>query len=227
MDMFSALWLMVIVLAQAPAPANSSTFKVSGTIVREDKREPDSVPNSDRILLRGNGTSSVLDIEAGGAFEFTRVRPGNYELVVGPMITMDPLKVVVTDKDVTGVRLVVPDLVVIRGTVLVDGEGPHPRFQMTFSRIDAPATAPVNATVGTTFTTTVSPGTYRIAASGLPRGYNIKSIASGTAEILAESGRIVWVPNGIAGFLYRAHFSAERDIGIGNFQRGLGGCDEF
>jgi hypothetical protein len=190
MDMFSALWLVVIILAQGPASANTPTFKVSGTIVREDKREPDAVPNSDRILLRGNGTSSVLDIEAGGAFEFTRVRPGNYELVVGPMITMDPLKFVVTDKDVTGVRVVVPDLVVIRGTVLVDDEGPHPHFQMTFSRIDAPATAPVNATIGTTFTTMLSPGTYRTAASGLPRGYSIKSIGLGTAEILAESMKL-------------------------------------
>jgi hypothetical protein len=185
--MFSALWLVVIILARAQAPANTSTFKVSGTIVREDKREPDGVPNSDRILLRGNGTSSVLDIEAGGAFEFTRVRPGDYELVVGPMITMDPLKVAVTDKDVTGVRVVVPDLVVIRGTVLVDDGGPQPRFQMTFSRIEDSATAPVNATIGTTFTTTLSPGIYRIAASGLPRGYSIKSIASSTGEILAES----------------------------------------
>src|SRR5262249_52316350 len=60
--MIKALWLTAILLMQAPAPGPTQVFKVSGTIVREDKRAPDSVPNADRILLRGAGAPKVLDI---------------------------------------------------------------------------------------------------------------------------------------------------------------------
>src|SRR5262249_47966126 len=105
--MTKAFWLAaVVLLVQGTAVGRTSTFKVSGTIVREDKQEPDRVPNADRILLRGNGRSLVLDIEPGGAFEFTKVPSGAYEIVIGPKITMEPVKVVVSDKDVTGLRVV-------------------------------------------------------------------------------------------------------------------------
>src|SRR5262245_18367401 len=140
--MNKVLWVTAILLMQAPASAATQAFKVSGTIVREDKRAPDSVPNADRILLSGAGAPKVLDIEITGASELTRVPPGSYEIVIGPMVTMEPLKVIVTDKDVTGLRVVVPDLVSVRGTVIVDGGGPYPRFQMVFYRIGGPEPRP-------------------------------------------------------------------------------------
>jgi hypothetical protein len=185
--MIKALWLTAIFFIQAPAPAPTSVFKVSGTIVREDKRAPDSVPNADRILLRGAGAPKVLDIETSGAFEFTRVSPGSYEIVIGPMVTMEPLKVVVTDKDVTGLRVVVPDLVSVGGTVIVDGGGPYPRFQLVFSRIDTTQPRPpVNVPTATLFAATLSPGQYRVAANGLPKGYALKSMTLGTTDVLTQ-----------------------------------------
>lgn len=182
------LWLAALLFFQAPSPGATPTFKVSGTIVREDKQEPDRVLNADRVLLRGNGTSMVLDIEAGGAFEFTRVRPGSYEIVVGPNVTMDPLKVVVGDKDVAGLRLVVPDRVVLRGTVSVDGDGPYPRFQLIFTRVDGTASAspPVSVAAGTSFSLTLSSGQYRISSTGLPAGYNLKSATLGDTDGLTQ-----------------------------------------
>jgi hypothetical protein len=186
--MIKALWLTTILLMQAPATAPAPVFKVSGTIVREDKRAPDSVPNADRILLRGAGAPKVLDIETSGAFEFTRVSPGSYEIVIGPMVTMEPVKVIVTDKDVTGLRVVVPDLVSVRGTVIVDGGGPYPRFQLVFSRIDGrePHPAPVNIPTATLFAATLSPGQYRITGNGLPNGYTLKSMTLGTTDVLTQ-----------------------------------------
>ena len=184
--MIQGLWLAAVLLMQAQMPAPSPAFKVSGTVVREDKRAPDSVPNADRILLRGSGPAKVLDIDTGGAFEFTRVSPGSYEIVIGPMVTMEPVKVVVTDKDVTGLRVLVPDLVSLRGTVIIDGGGPYPRFQMTFTRTDGPdpRPAPVIVSAGTLLAVTLRPGQYRITSSGLANGYNLKSVTLGNADVL-------------------------------------------
>src|SRR5215475_10254380 len=184
--MISALWLTAILLMQAPAP--TPVFKVSGTIVREDKQAPDSVPNADRILLRGAGAPKVLDIETSGAFEFTRVSPGSYEIVIGPMVTMEPVQVIVTDKDITGLRVVVPDLVSVRGTVIVDGGVPYPRFQLVFSRIDGTESrpAPVSIPAATLFAATMSPGQYRITANGLPNGYVLRSMTLGATDVLTQ-----------------------------------------
>ncbi len=180
--------LTAILFVQAPAPAPTALFKISGTIVREDKRAPDSVPNADRILLRSAGAPKVLDIETSGAFEFTRVSPGSYEIVIGPMVTMEPVKVIVTDKDITGLRVVVPDLVSVRGTVIVEGGGPYPRFQLVFSRIDGtePRPAPVSIPTATLFAATMSPGQYRITANGLPNGYTLKSMTLGATDVLTQ-----------------------------------------
>src|SRR6266581_2743175 len=109
--MVKALWLAAVLFVQGALPAQNSAFKVSGTVVREDKQEPDRVPNADRVSLRGNGSAAVIDMGAGGAFEFANVQPGTYQIVVGPMVTMEPVTIVVTDKDVIGLRVLIPDVV--------------------------------------------------------------------------------------------------------------------
>ncbi len=55
--MITALWLAAVLLIQTPGQISNSTFKVSGTVVREDGREPDRVSDADRVLMRGNGVS--------------------------------------------------------------------------------------------------------------------------------------------------------------------------
>jgi hypothetical protein len=179
--MLKAIWLAAFLLIQNP------TFKVSGVVVREDNQDPAHATNGDRVVLRGNTSTSSVDVGEGGAFEFPNVRPGNYQILVGPRVTMDPVAVSVTDKDVSGLRIIVPDVVVVRGSVAVDGEGPRPRFQLIFSRIDAPSTvAPTVLTVASSFNTPLHSGQYRISASDLPRGYSIKSIMLGTTDVLAQ-----------------------------------------
>ena len=185
--MITALWLAVVLLVQTPGQISNSTFKVNGMIIREDGREPDRVSDADRVLLRGNGVSKVFDIDTGGAFEFTNVRPGSYEIVVGPRVSMEPVKVVVTDKDVSGVRVVVPDRVILSGTVMMDASGPSPRFQLSFTRMDGPApSGPVRVTAATTFTAALSPGQYRVTTDGLPNSFTLKSMTLDTTDVLAQ-----------------------------------------
>src|SRR5262245_4859495 len=114
--MLKALWLAAVLVFPGVAPAQNSTFKVSGTVVREDGQDPIKA-NTDRVLLRSSGSPTVVEVGTGGAFEFTDVRPGNYQMVVGPRVTMEPVTVVVTDKDVVGLRLMIPDVVGVTGAV--------------------------------------------------------------------------------------------------------------
>ena len=182
--MITTLWLAALLLFQAATPA----YKISGTVVREDKQEPSRATNGDRIVLRGEAGAVTLDIGQGGAFEFTNVRPGKYQIVVGPGVIMDAVPLVVTDRDVNGLRVVVPDLILMRASVRVESDGPLPRFQMTFTRTDGPANAaPVNvpATAGT-FSVTLSPGLYRVSSSGLPNGYTLKSARADSTDVLAQ-----------------------------------------
>src|SRR5215471_15166633 len=129
---------------QQPAPpqAPAATYKVSGAIVREDKQDP-AVAQANQIRIQGP-TTSVVVIGAGGTFEFRNIRAGTYQLVVGPRITMAPVTVTVTDKDLTDVRVVVPLSKDVTGNVTVDGAGPHPRFQVIFNRADVTGTNPIS-----------------------------------------------------------------------------------
>jgi hypothetical protein len=179
--MLKAVWLAAFLFIQSPI------FKVSGVVVREDNQDPAHATNGDRVVLRGNGGTTVVDVGDDGAFEFSNVRPGNYQIVVGPMVTMEPVAVAVTDKDVSGLRVVVPDVVTVRGSVIVESDGPHPRFQLIFSQVDAPPTAtPTVLTIATSFNVPLHSGQYRISANGLPRGYSIKSIMRDTTDVFTQ-----------------------------------------
>src|SRR5262245_19163352 len=96
--------LLSLLLAAMP---QTGTFKVSGTVVRDDKLDPATANQANQIRISGPSTT-IVNIGAGGTFEFPNIRPGNYQIVVGPRITMSPMAVVVTDSDVKDLRVVVP-----------------------------------------------------------------------------------------------------------------------
>ena len=165
-------------------PPAAVTFKVSGTVTRDDKQDAATAANQNSVRIQGP-TSLITTIGAGGTFEFVNVRPGSYQAVVGPRITMTPVTIVVSDKDVTDFRLVVPLSNDVTGTVTVEGNGPRPRFTVVFNRVDATAN-PVNALATNAFTVTVPQGQYRLTTTGLPSGYTVKSITMGTVDALTQ-----------------------------------------
>jgi hypothetical protein len=180
--------LMAFLLAalQQPAPpqAPAATYKVTGTVVREDKQDP-AAAQANQIRIQGP-TTSIVVIGAGGTFEFANIRPGSYQIVVGPRITMAPVTVTVSDKDLTDVRVVVPLSKDVAGNVTVDGGGPHPRFQVIFNRADVTATNPVTVIGTATFNVALPLGQYRVTTNGLPVGYNVKSIMLGNVDALNQ-----------------------------------------
>src|SRR5215471_21345499 len=171
---------------QQPAPpqAPAATYKVSGTVVREDKQDP-AAAQANQIRIQGP-TTSIVVIGAGGTFEFVNIRPGTYQLVVGPRITVAPVTVIVSDKDLSAVRVVVPLSKDVTGNVTVDGAGPHPRFQVVFNRVDVTGTNPVSIIGTATFNVALPLGEYRVTTNGLPAGYNVKSIMLGNVDALNQ-----------------------------------------
>src|SRR5215470_9041489 len=178
-------FLLAALQQPAPPQAPAAIYKVSGTVVREDKQDPATAAQANQIRIQGP-TTSIVVIGAGGTFEFRNIRAGTYQLVVGPRVTMAPVTVTVTDKDLTDVRVVVPLSKDVTGNVTVDGAGPHPRFQVVFNRVDVTGTNPVSIIGTATFNVALPLGQYRVTTNGLPAGYNVKSIMLGNVDALNQ-----------------------------------------
>jgi len=179
--------LMAVLLAASP---QATTYKMSGTVVREDKQDPSAAATQANQVRISGPSTMIVTIGAGGTFTFPSVRPGTYQLVVGPRITMSPMTVVVTDKDVADLRVVIPLSADVAGTVTVEGNGPRPRFQIVFTRVDVTGGNPINALASPTFTTSMAVGEYKMSVNGLPAGYSLKSATIGTADALNQSFKV-------------------------------------
>ena len=178
--------LMALLLAVTPQAA---TFKVSGTVAREDKQDPSTVTQANQVRISGPSTTIVL-IGAGGTFTFPNLRPGTYQLVVGPRVTMTPMTIIVGDKDVTDVHVVIPLSMDVTGSVAVELGGPRPQFRLAFSRIDATGSNPINAPGAPNFNVTLAAGEYRLTATGLPAGFTLKSATIGAVDAVNQSFKI-------------------------------------
>ncbi len=178
--------LIALLLTLSP---QATSFKISGTVVREDKQEPSSVTQANQVRISGPSTT-IVPIKPDGSFEFPSVRPGTYRLEVGPTISMPAMTVVVTDKDVTDVRALIPVIVNLTGNVSVEGNGPRPRFQLAFTRTDTTGANPVNATGASSFTVRLAVGEYRLTATGLPAGYTLKVATIGRVDALNQPFKI-------------------------------------
>jgi hypothetical protein len=178
--------LMALLLAGSPQAA---TFKVSGTVVREDKQESTTATQANQVLIVGP-SQMIAPIRAGGTFTIPDLRPGSYQLVVLPRIAMTPMTIVVSDKDVSDLRVVIPLTVDVTGSVTVEENGPRPQFQLTFSRVDATGANPVIIPGTPAIAATLAVGEYRLTANGLPPGYSIKSASVGTVDAVNQTFKV-------------------------------------
>jgi hypothetical protein len=72
-------------------------------------------------------------VNADGSFQFTRVRPGNYQLLMSSGTLSEPLNIVVADQDITGLEAVVLLMLPVRASLVVEDNGLRPRFSLTLS----------------------------------------------------------------------------------------------
>jgi TonB family protein len=159
---------------------------VSGRVIFPPSQQP--VTPIRRAALTGGGMpAQETALGADGSFQFLRVRPGTYNLILNIGAPSQPFSVSVTDKEITGLEIVVPLTVNIAGTVNVEGGGPLPRLTLSFASYKGGVTAPFNGTSNQgQFRAQLPEGEYRVSWLALPAGYNLKSITAGSMDLVAN-----------------------------------------
>ena len=181
----NVLFLIALLLAAPQQSATDSGVKVSGRVTPEVSA---SAPGTGRVTMTGrNGASSqAVTIGAGGSFEFLNVRPGTYVLVATPGVMSQLITITVADKDITGIELVNPRTGDVTGNVVVEGGGLRPGFTISFSPYAGSGISPTAPVQAGAFKTTLPDGDYRVAWNGIPAGYFVRSIVSGSADLLVK-----------------------------------------
>jgi TonB family protein len=91
----------------------------------------------------------------------------------------------VGDQDITGLEIVVTPLATVKGNIVVEGNGTRPRLNLSFSPFKGTGqTAGMSTQPDGAFQATIPEGDYRLSWSNIPVGYEIKSITSGTVDLL-------------------------------------------
>ena len=162
---------------------------VKGRVIRPANRPLTGIQ---RIALRGGvNASHEGPLAADGSFEFSRVRPGTYNLFVSSGSLAQPISITVADKDVTDIEAVVVTTVVVSGSLYVEGDGVRPRLFLSFTPFKGGVTVP-SATIlpNGAMRATLPEGDYRLGWSGLPAGYELKSITSGSVDLVANTLKV-------------------------------------
>jgi hypothetical protein len=145
------------------------------------------------VLMRG-GTSGIQQATtaADGSFQFPRVRPGTYQLGSAQLGSAgnQPISVVVGDTDVTGLEIVVVPTAEVTGNVAIEGNGPRPRIQIQLSPYRGGQGFGTSSQPDGAFRATLPEGEYRVSWSGLPPGYEIKSLTAGNLDLLMNSLKV-------------------------------------
>jgi hypothetical protein len=170
---------------------DGSVMKVSGIV--------EGVPTlklagNPMARLSGSALNLNTPIADDGTFEFPRVPLGGYTLTTTPATPGAPSQsVVVADRDLTGLKLVVPTQVSFKPRLVTEGNAPSP-YSLTV-RLNRLTPSSANQQFSLLFssngnTATVLPeGEYRVdpeslrAADLLPSGYVLTALSYGSKDI--------------------------------------------
>ena len=169
----------------------------SGVRIRGRVSVPPNYPTPAPLRVEISRQGLTAPIAADGSFEFTHITAGSYPLMVAAP-GMQPVIVAVADRDVTGVELVVPPLIPVRGAVSVDRNGARPRFSVQFGALlpagATPSTPPyattANAMPNGTLSASLPPGQYKLLLSNVPEGYYLKTLSTGSIDLLGSPLRV-------------------------------------
>jgi len=185
-----AVLLLMQFIQVASQPTPGPAVSVSGTAVREDGQPPQG-----QVRLLGPGGTFLVPVAADGSFRFPRIPAGPYQFSGGPTlatVAIEPILVLVADKEISGLRYVVPRVSTAgtpRVITTVEGGGPRPSYQLTFIKVGA-AAGTLPFTPPETGALSLNAGDYRVAAKNLPAGYNLKSLTSGSTNLLEQPLKI-------------------------------------
>ncbi|HET9217600.1 MAG TPA: carboxypeptidase-like regulatory domain-containing protein, partial [Terriglobia bacterium] len=138
-------------------------------------------------MIGGNRPIQQATTAADGSFQFQRVLPGTYQLTSPGAAgrPSQPVSVVVGDQDVTGLEIVVIPTATVTGNVVVEGNGMKPRVQLQLSPFKGTGqTSGMSTQPDGTFRANVPEGEYRVSWTNLPVGHELKSITTGSVDLL-------------------------------------------
>jgi TonB family protein len=170
------------------AAANTLGVTVSGRVRRATGTE--GIGGQSVVLIGGTAPIQVTTA-ADGSFQFLRVLPGSYQLGSAAGRTSQPLAVAVGDQNILGLEIVVVPTVNVTGSVVIEGNGMRPRIQLQLSSFKGTGQSVGVSTQPDGSMRAVMPeGEYRVSWSSLPVGYEIKSVTSGTIDLLTRSLKV-------------------------------------
>jgi hypothetical protein len=167
-----------------------SGVRVSGRVVFP----PGQTPAAGALRAQLGQANAAL--AADGSFEFHHVFPGSYSIIT-PSPGAQPVRITVTDRDVSGIELLVPPLIPVSGTVSAEGgarpalsfffEGPIYRTAVAVQPDGAFTTQlPAGAYMVGVLAGSVSPGgrAPSLGAAAFAPGYYPISLTAGSQNLL-------------------------------------------
>jgi hypothetical protein len=146
-----------------------------------------------RVALESRITSAIeAYVEPDGSFEFPRVLTRNTysaRLVPADDAASSP-NVTVTDKDVSGIEILVPAQKEVRVVASLEDNAPAPVFVMTLAGSGSTVTVVGKPGRDGSFRTNLPMDERRIQISGFPLGYKVKSVAYKDADLLKQPLKI-------------------------------------
>jgi len=160
--------------------------RLSGRVILDPRQQPSSQLR--RVsLARGAPFVAEVPTDENGAFEFLRVAPGSYSVVIRGAAAV--IGIQVGDRDVTGIELKVPLLFEVTARMVVEHNGPLPKSPVGVffvgtvtgprgSQAQFPSDAPIKMLF--------REDSFRPMPNDIPQGYSVTSIMRGSLDLMKE-----------------------------------------
>jgi hypothetical protein len=145
----------------------------------------------------GSARRIIATIAQDGSFEMHGLIPGNYNVMFFPNVNQGPRDPVTIDHNVDNLQFRIPQAALqatVEGTAKVDGVAPLPPISVELIRKDSP----IGSRSGWGFVEdrlsipVVFVGEYEVKVTGLPQGYFVKAITSGSANVLTQGLKVTY-----------------------------------
>jgi hypothetical protein len=176
-----------IVAVTAASPVTGIEFrlapgpKVSGRVIQEGDAPP---PSNQQVNLVGAGRPlQSVTPKSDGSFEFADLVPGKYS--IGLSAGWTEQNIVVSDTDLK-VELLAPLLFAVSSRVIVEAGAARPELGLSFENVTTQLSSSFYPANGA-YSVVLPRGTYRVKPVLRQAGISVKSMTSGSVDLLRDS----------------------------------------
>jgi hypothetical protein len=189
------LLLTALLLAQS-APVLGVSVK--GRVVPPAGTTIGTNPPPQVSILGGRSPQRTI-LAADGSFSFSGIPPGSYVVAIAfiasPQAVAQPVTFTVGEKDVDGIELVLLRTTSVSSRVVVEGGGLRPQFSLSIANLKGGSSQlSLGPFPGGAGAINLPEGDYRLSWGSFPAGYFVKSITSGSTDLLANPLKVSVTP---------------------------------